>query len=312
MPTCPVLPMEIWAHIVKPIGRPKNPSTYRLHPKRTATLYRLCLASHTLKQLAEPLLYSRAFITPETLPSFCRTITIPHMNSAGAEIFRPSARGRLVTCLALSQFGPESRAINYRIGEVLEALRFVLRRLYLDASLHDVPKHDLLSLERIEEFCFMAVPSLFDSRESSLPAWRTLKRLAVMKIRLDQKLLESLGANLEVCVVAWSRGLDGPTLSSLARGDWTQRPQEFVYVGRPSETDINDLREEMKRVEEQPRGEGCCGVLRLAEVSIHNQVGVGFMQEEWIWFMRSVVDGSIWDVGKDGKVLEPPTSNTVF
>ncbi|KAG9035770.1 hypothetical protein FRB95_010538 [Tulasnella sp. JGI-2019a] len=88
------IPVEIWIHIVKEIARPNNPSSYRLDPACTTALAQVCLGNSTFNAIAEPLLYSRAFITPHTVECFSQTVAMSGMNSGEST---PSAKGRMVS-----------------------------------------------------------------------------------------------------------------------------------------------------------------------------------------------------------------------
>lgn len=71
----PVLPTEIWIHIIGALRQELlYPTAYRLDPVWTSGLTQLCQVNSTFNALATPCLYSRCAITPTSLQAFFRSV----------------------------------------------------------------------------------------------------------------------------------------------------------------------------------------------------------------------------------------------
>ncbi|KAG8999747.1 hypothetical protein FRB94_014102 [Tulasnella sp. JGI-2019a] len=319
MPTFPILPTEIWMQIVDALRYPSNPLAYRLDPGCNSALYQLCRVNRTLNELTEMTLYSRAFVRPGSLDSFVRAVTIVERNQWPPSSYRPSEKGKLVESLALAHFDDHiDHSTMQLIATILCALRTSLTRLFFDVNIgYNYPTdrlrqplypkselnihHALMSLERIEEFC-LAKPVVFDGPK--IPAWKTLKRLAVHKIFLDASLLRLMSQmdTLETCILVRPdmgalrfRRWDG---DDMFNGSWTQHAQELIItvMGLDGDAIVDALvrgevrltRFQSVAVRESRKRRPGMSVLKLME------------EHEWnsdLWFFQNLLSGEIW--GKD-------------
>ncbi|KAG8982506.1 hypothetical protein FRB94_006536 [Tulasnella sp. JGI-2019a] len=92
----PTLPAEIWIDIIKEISQPRLASAYRLDADCRIALSQLCLVNRVFSKLTEPLLYERAFITPENLQSFVEAVAMPAGESANPQEYMPTDKGKRV------------------------------------------------------------------------------------------------------------------------------------------------------------------------------------------------------------------------
>lgn len=69
------LPTELQLAIVNDLATPPHLDAYQLLPHSTHTLAQISLVSRALRELTEPLLYHRPYITPDNLSAFSRSLT---------------------------------------------------------------------------------------------------------------------------------------------------------------------------------------------------------------------------------------------
>ncbi|KAG9027988.1 hypothetical protein FRB95_006994 [Tulasnella sp. JGI-2019a] len=315
------LPTEIWIDIIQLFGLPSQTSPYRLERASIFALTRLCLVSHTFHVLAEPVLYSTAFITPNSSESFSTAVTSPQSRADGFPSGKFTKKGALVKSLALADFGfPEAPHVQ-QIETILSAVGSSVLRLFIDTSRVDptiisasvcldldATIQDALSIfSKIEELCLLH----WDSYSLPLASWPTLKRIVIANSSLSTNLLAQLSRmkNLELCILAWPISVQSNSppnfkfdLREVAQGDWgvsgegrgahnlaitvTKDFDLVVHLlARPSETQ-NQSGNEETRVKRP--------ALMLMDVP---EVPGGLVDrnKKWDWTTRVVLDGTIWE-----------------
>ncbi|KAG8852958.1 hypothetical protein FRB96_008477 [Tulasnella sp. 330] len=310
-----LLPEEIWSLIIHELGDPPHISAYRLDPKCAGSLAQLCLANRMFNALAVPVLYSRVVITSRSLESFYNTIVLaPRESGKSIDLTNRGKRVRSLAFIGFSEHLSESEIHN--VGPTILALRSSLIRLFLDLNFHygvlhspsaDVTiQHALRSLSVIEELC------LRDGQAplSWSPAWKTLRRMAVAMMDIRPYLFIKLAEkeSLEVCIAAWPHyiHLDPEVfnLRDVARGDWVTegRSQEFVMTVTGPDDWVSrcclQTLQDRPYSSNAPGGAGR-GLMTLMEVREINEFSDTLDQDRLDWFVGSVLDGTIWGIGRD-------------
>ncbi|KAG8978810.1 hypothetical protein FRB94_010978 [Tulasnella sp. JGI-2019a] len=313
----PKIPNELWLQIINNIGQPVHASAYRLDPGCADALTQLCLVSRTLNALTVPVLYSRVYVTPTNLESFSNTIGAKRdrIGNSNRNV-APSATATLVKSLALAGFGegedhPSMDTYWHRISCVLVALKPFLVRLFFDVYSPGKPDNPhttqlssaildntyqramynaIRALSVIEEFCCTDTSLGPDT----VPAWRTVRRMAMAGRWLNGRLLDNLSKleALKKCILAWPNGLqaDEEFLLSVVQGNWTttQATELVMVTSHPSHWIVRRLKGAWitKRDLGGPKsgGEATLAVIEMSRANRNIQ------------FSKMVLDGSIWDL----------------
>ncbi|KAG9027995.1 hypothetical protein FRB95_007001 [Tulasnella sp. JGI-2019a] len=123
-------PPELWLLIIEELVKPTHISSYRLASEPLSNLSNLCLVNQQFKDLVEPILYSRAYVTKRNWTSLDRVFTAGTSDAAHSNIM---SKGRFVKSLAIQDFSAGITEAQCRaITKVLSAARFSLQRLFLD------------------------------------------------------------------------------------------------------------------------------------------------------------------------------------
>ncbi|KAG9006394.1 hypothetical protein FRB94_000704 [Tulasnella sp. JGI-2019a] len=181
--------VEIWLRIINTLRITKHPSAYQLDTGCSAALASLCLVNHTFQYVAEPILYSLAFITPESLEAFSRTVALDGEHTGDELTFNPTKRGSWVKTLAFANFEDElTSAQAWRINRTLCSLRFGITRLLMGVNLPEEESANtgLLGyavplLDNLEELC--TIGSFPPWPKTSHSQWQRLKRVCFVQRR---------------------------------------------------------------------------------------------------------------------------------
>ncbi|KAG8994844.1 hypothetical protein FRB94_007406 [Tulasnella sp. JGI-2019a] len=317
-----VIPTEIWIQIIQQIGLPSHTSPYRLDRVSTTTLTRLCLVSRAFSVLTEPVLYSTAFITPETIESFSQAVELPQSRIDRIAPGTPTCKGALVSSLALANFNsPESSNIE-QIKTILYAVQTSVVRLYLDTS-RIMADPDPMSLDldiaiqcglstfsKIEELCLLH----WDSYSLPLAPWMTLKRIVIAYSCISANLMTQLSRmeNLELCILAWPASVQVGSkdfgLREIARGDWgvsaegRGSPELVITVTDKYDWVTHILNTSTKKETSNPPGNGEVAVKRPGLMLMGVQEvpgGYDGLNKRQEWTTRAVLDGTIWERHRD-------------
>ncbi|KAG9014319.1 hypothetical protein FRB94_012725 [Tulasnella sp. JGI-2019a] len=314
MDICPNLPNELWLQVINNLGQPVHASAYRLDPGCASTLTQLCRVNRTLNALSAPVLYSRVYVTPDNLDSFSNAIGASDRIGNLNRNVVPSDTAVLVTSLALVGFRkdenhPSMDTYWHRIGCVLVTLKPFLVRLFFDvyspgpranqlsSNTYESAMHGAIrALSAIQEFC-CTEDSL---RPDMLPAWKTVRRMAMAGSWINSGFLEKLSEMeaMKNCILAWPIRLlaDVEFKLSVIRGSWVAvRTTELVVaVSDPSYWVLRRLQAAWSK--EGDIKHGGKATLKVMEVPQALMRAGHIPERREIWFSQIALDGSIWNL----------------
>ncbi|KAG8995565.1 hypothetical protein FRB94_008931 [Tulasnella sp. JGI-2019a] len=208
-------PPEIWLMIIETLASSTHPSAYVLALEPLRDLQNLCLVNRVLRDLAEPILYSRVSLTPRYTKSFKRVLALDTSTADHATLLT-TGKGRFIKSMALCNLFDEFRENEWNvISEALHALRFTLERLLLDlvintGTLGQPLTNVLAAIQNIqclrELFLLRPYTALYDPVLGTLLAKGTLRRLFVFGVSVYNRfpVLDSLeAATLDRLVLAF-------------------------------------------------------------------------------------------------------------